>query len=275
MGRWLYRGVACGLLLMGCPRQSASISVEEAQAALEQSALASQAETLLSDGVEITTNFTIGDALDKAAEELQVFVASQLPCAHIEREAAKLSISYGVNAGNCSFHGHTFVGEHIVTVMRNAANEVAVHHEWNDFSNGRVSISGSADVNWSRTAQSRHVQHEITWTMLTGRYEGRSGTGRGDRTQAALDAGLAIGMRVDGTRTWDSDQGHFDLDIDGVEIRWSDPVPQAGAYVLTTPKGKMLSLTFSRTTGDSINVSAKSETSEFTFAVMSDGRIQR
>jgi hypothetical protein len=275
MSRWLYRGLACSLLLIGCPRQSASISVEEAQTALEQSALSSQAETLLSDGVEITTNFTIGAALDKAAEELEDFVASQLPCARIVREAARLSISYGANPGNCSFHGHTFVGEHTVTVMRNAANEVALHHEWSDFSNGRVSISGSADVNWSRTSQSRHVQHEITWTMLTGRYRGHSGTGRGDRTQAALDAGLSIGMRVDGTRTWDSDQGHFDLDIDRVEMRWSDPVPQAGSYVLTTPQGKMLSLTFNRTGNDSIEVSAKSEASEFAFAVMSDGRVER
>jgi hypothetical protein len=275
MGRWLYRGLACGLLLNGCARQSPSISVDEVQAALLESALASQAETLLSDGVEITTNFTIGGALETAAEELKAFVGSQLPCARIEREAATLSISYGATAGNCSFHGHSFVGEHTVTIMRNAANEVAVHHEWSDFNNGRVSISGSADVTWSRTSQSRHVQHEITWTMLTGRYVGHSGTGHGDRTQAALDAGLAIGMRVDGTRTWDSKQGHFDLDIDGVEMRWSDPVPQAGSYMLTTPKGKMLSLTFTRTSDDSINVAAKSEANEFAFAVMSDGRIQR
>jgi hypothetical protein len=271
----LYRGLACSLLLVGCPGASSNMSVDEVQQALEESALSSQAETLLADGVEISTNFTIGDALEKAAQELQDFVGSQLPCANITREAAKLSVIYGAKAGNCSFHGHTIAGEHTVTVMRNAANEVAVHHEWSDFNDGHVSISGSADVNWSRTAMSRHVQHEITWTILSGRYKGQTGTGRGDRTQMALDAGLATGMQVNGTRSWDGKHGHFDLDVDGVEIRWTDPVPQAGSYVLTTSKGNVLSLSFHRIDADSIQVSAKSGAREFAFEVMADGRVER
>jgi len=275
MRSWLYRGLACSLLLGACPAQSDTISVDEVQQALEESALSSQAETLLSDGVEITTNFTIGEALERAAQELQGFVAAQLPCASITRDAAKLSVTYGAKAGNCSFHGHSFAGEHTVTVMRNAANEVAVHHEWNAFNDGHVSISGSADVMWSRTSKSRHVQHEITWTMLSGRYVGQSGTGRGDRTQTALDSGLAVGMQVNGTRSWDGRHGHFDLDIDGVEMRWSDPVPQAGTYELTTPRAGTLSLNFARISANSIKVTAKSGPHEFAFTVMADGQVQR
>ena len=275
MRRELFAALACCLSLAGCPAQPQSMSVEEMQVALEQSSLSSQAETLLADGVEVSTNFTIGSALDKAAEELKAFVVSQLPCAEITRDGATLSITYGANAGNCSFHGHTFSGQHSISVMRNAANEVAVHHDWHAFNDGRVSIEGSADVNWNRTSKSRHVQHAITWTMLAGRYKGQTGTGSGDRTQTALDAGLAIGMRVDGMRAWDGHAGHFDLDIDGVEIRWNDPVPQSGAYVLTTPQGKTLSLTFARIDADSINVSAQSDTREISFAVMSDGRVER
>ena len=275
MRRELYSALACCLFLAGCPAQPQSMSVEEMQVALEQSALSSQAETLLADGVEVSTTFTIGSALDKGAEELKAFVASQLPCADIARDGATLSITYGANAGNCTFHGHTFSGQHSISVMRNAANEVAVHHEWHGFNNGHVSIDGSADVNWNRTSKSRHVQHTITWSMLTGRYKGQSGTGHGDRTQTALEGGLALGMRVDGMRTWDGVSGHFDLDIDGVEIRWNDPVPQSGAYVLTTPQGKTLSLTFARIDADSINVSAQSDTRQFSFEVMSDGRVER
>ena len=271
----LYLACACCVFLLGCPRQPQSMSIDEVQVALEQSALSSQAETLLADGVEITTSFTIGSALEKAAEELKGLVTSQLPCAAITRDGATLAIEYGANAGDCTYHGHTFAGEHTVTVMRNAANEVTVHHEWSDFNDGRVSISGSADVNWNRTSKSRHVKHELTWTMLSGRYKGQSGTGRGDRTQTALEDGIAVGMRVDGMRSWDGKVGHFDLDIDGVEMRWLDPVPQAGAYILTTPQDKALSLTFARTAADSIKVSARCDTREFSFVVMSDGRVER
>jgi hypothetical protein len=264
-----------GALSLGCPPQSQELSASEAQQALEQSALGSQAETLLSAGVDVTTHFTIGAAVDQAANETQAFVVSQLPCAKISRNAATLTIQYGALAGACSYHGHTFAGEHSVSVLRNAANEVAVHQAWNDFNDGHVSITGSADVTWSRTTESRHVIHDITWTVLTGNYAGQSGSGRGDRTQLPLaDGGIATGIRIDGTRAWDVPAGHFDLDIDSVEVRWSDPVPQAGAYVLTTPAGLMLTLGFERIDASLIRVSARSGAREFSFAVASDGRVE-
>jgi hypothetical protein len=269
-------GLGFGTLSIGCPPRTQELSAGEAQQALEESALASQAETLLSAGVDITTHFTIGSALEQAATETQAFVISQLPCAKISRDTATLTIQYGATPGACSYHGHNFAGEHSVSVLRNAANEVAVHHAWNDFNDGHVSITGSADVTWSRTTDSRHVIHDITWTVLTGSYAGQSGSGRGDRTQTPLaEGGIATGMRIDGTRTWDVPTGHFDLDIDSVEVRWSDPVPQAGAYVLTTPAGLTLTLGFGRIDAGLIRVSARSGTREFSFAVASDGRVER
>ena len=39
-----------------------------------------------------------------------------------------------------------------------------------------------------------------------------------------------------------------------VEMRWADPVPQAGSYTLETPAGKTLSLGFSRVDADTISV---------------------
>jgi len=268
--------LGCLLLLFGCPPRTQELSAGEAQQALEESSLAAQAETLLAAGVDVTTQFTIGNAIEQAASEAQAFVVSQLPCALITRRASTLTIEYGAAPGACIYRGHSFAGEHSISILRNAANEVAVHQEWNGFNDGHVSISGSADVTWSRTTASRHVLHEITWTVLTGSSSGMSGTGRGDRTQTPLaEGGLATGMRIDGTRSWDDPAGHFDLDIDSVEVRWSDPVPQAGAYVLTTPTGMSLTLAFDRIDSSRIRVSARSGTRAFSFSIGPDGNVAR
>jgi hypothetical protein len=41
-------------------------------------------------------------------------------------------------------------------------------------------------------------------------------------------------------------------------MRWIDPVPQAGAYVLDTPFDKTVTLAFARIDADSIAVTARS-----------------
>jgi hypothetical protein len=263
--------LALSFLLFACPQNSQSVSEGDAQVALEQSALSTQADTLVSDTVELSTNFSIGQSLENAAEQLKDYVQSQLPCADITRDHSTLSITYGAKSGNCSYHGHSVTGEHTIQVMRNADNEVSVHHVWNDLSDGHLSISGDADVTWSRTAKSRHVLHELTYRVLSGRDAGRTGTGRGDRTQTAIDGGV----RLEGERTWDGDQGHFALDIDGVEMRFVDPVPEAGTYSLTTPSGAALTLVFSRRDADSIRVQVNTAQRSFAFVVTSSGAIER
>jgi hypothetical protein len=263
--------LALSFLLFACQEQPQSVSEGDAEVALAQSALSTQADTLVSDTVELSTNFTIGQGLESAAEQLKDYLQTQLPCASIARERSTLAIAYGAKAGNCSFHGHSVTGEHTIQVMRNADNEVSVHHEWDELSDGHLSISGNADVTWSRTAKSRHVLHELTYRVLNGRDQGRTGTGRGDRTQTAIEGGV----RIAGERSWDGDQGHFLLDIDGVEMRFVDPVPQTGTYSLTTPSGAALTLVFSRRDADSIRVEVLGAQRAFSFVVKSSGTIER
>ena len=86
--------------------------------------------------------------------------------------------------------------------------------------------------------------------------DGRSGTGSGDRTQRPLAGGISEGFSVDGSRKWSGKRGDWDLDIDGIEMRWTDPVPQAGSWVLTTPDEKVISLDFDRIDDDTIGVTA-------------------
>jgi hypothetical protein len=263
-------GVVTGaLLLAGCPKQESDdpLTLAEAKEAVEESTLSDQAFSVVNGTVEISTNFTIGQAVEAAAEELRAFIVSQLPCAEITLAKATLSVEYGANPGNCTYHGHTYSGVHTVTVSR-ADGDVSVRHTWSDLSNGVVSVSGSADVTWSLQDESRHVKHELTWTRLS---DGRQGVGSGDRTQTALAGGIAEGIRVDGARTWQGKSGRWDTSINDVEMRWVDPVPQSGSYVLATPFDKSLSMGFERVDEDTIKVTLASGGKSFSFNVNKAG----
>jgi hypothetical protein len=237
---------------------------------LEQASDAGQAEGLTSAGVDIATNFTIGQAVQDGAAELKTFIGTQLPCAEITLADATLTVVYGANTGNCSYRGHTFSGSHSISIERNEAAQVQVHHEWTDFSNGVVSLDGTADVTWNLTDKTRRVQHESHWTNLK---SGRIGSGSGDRVQSVLSGGLAEGIQVDGSRSWDGERGHWDLAIDSVQMRWTDPVPQAGSYTLKTPFDKSVSMAFERVDDDTIKVTVTGPKREFSFNVSKVGDI--
>jgi hypothetical protein len=259
------------LVLTGCPREKEELTAGEARQALEQASDAGQAEGLTSASVDISTNFTIGSAVKAGAEELGTFIATQMPCADVQLEDATLTVTYGAKPGNCVYRGHTFSGMHTVSIERNDDASVQVHHEWVDFSNGVVSLDGTADVTWNFSDKTRRVQHESNWTHIK---SGRTGTGTGDRVQSVLAGGLAEGIQVDGNRTWDGERGHWDLAIDGVQMRWTDPVPQAGSYTLVTPfDNKSVSMSFDRVDDDTIKVTVAGANREFSFTVSKLGDI--
>lgn len=256
--------------LSACPKSETDdpLTLAEAQEAVEESTLSDQAVSVVNGTVEITTNFTIGQAVEQAAEELRAFVASQLPCADIEVSAGTLSIEYGVKPGNCTYNGHSYTGKHTVNVAKNDEGEVLVQHSWDKISNAIVEVSGTADVTWSSQDRSRHVVHELTWTRLS---DGREGTGSGDRTQSTLAGGIAEGIRVDGSRTWEGQSGRWDVAINSVEMRWVDPVPQSGSYVMSTPFGKSSSMAFQREDADTIRVTVSGGRRSFSFLVSKAG----
>jgi len=259
------------LVLTGCPKdREEPLTLGEATAALEQASDAGQAEGLTAASVDISTNFTIGQAVKDGAAELETFIGTQLPCAEVTLEDATLTVVYGAKPGMCTYRGHTFRGTHAIRIERNEDAQVAVHHEWTDFSNGVVTLDGTAEVTWNLNDKTRRVQHESHWTNLE---SGRTGTGSGDRLQSVLAGGISEGIQVDGARAWDGDKGHWDLAIDGVQMRWTDPVPQAGSYTLTTPFEKTVSMSFSRVDDDTIKVTVTGPKREFTFDVSKLGVI--
>ena len=261
------------LALSGCPRdkEEESLSLAQAQQAVEEATLSSQASTLTSDAVEIATNFTIGQAVETAAAQLRDFIMSQLPCADVTLQNATLTVAYGVKPGNCTYNGHAFSGATSVTISSIADGKVVVEHSWDKLSNGVVSVTGDATVTWDFESKSRHVVHTATWTRVS---DGRTGTGTGDRTQTVLSGGLIEGIRVDGARTWDGKSGHWELAIDGVEVRWVDPVPQSGVYSLTTPfDGRHLDMSFQRLDDKRIQVTVTTGSRSFKFVVTALGGV--
>jgi hypothetical protein len=272
MARYLWLALL-PLTLTACPRENdEALTSGEAQQALEESQLSAEAENLSGSTVEISTNFTIGQAVETAAQELRTFIVTQLPCAEVSVSAGTLSVTYGALPGVCTYHGQTYSGTHTITVQRNDAGDVLVHHAWDALANQRVSVTGTADVTWSLAQGSRRVQHELAWTRLS---DGRTGTGSGDRTQTALPGGIAEGIEVNGSRTWEGARGTWDLGISGVQMRWVDPVPQAGTYTLGTPAGKSITLAFERQDGDTIRVSVSRGNRSFYFDVTSAGAIEQ
>ena len=270
MNRALYLlALPLAVTLTGCPKER-ELTAGEAQEALQQASASSQAENLAAASVDISTNFTIGGALEKAAGELKTFIASQLPCAEVTLADATLIIEYGVNPGNCLYRGHEFSGTSAVTVSKNAIDEVLVDHVWTRFSNGQVTLDGSARVTWNFGDQTRHVVHDVTWTQVM---SGRTGKGTGDRTQKPLAGGISEGIQIDGTRSWAGARGTWDLAIDGVQMRWSDPVPQAGSYALHTPFDKSVSMSFSRVDQDTIKVTVDGPKRDFSFTVSKAGAV--
>jgi len=253
--RYAHAAVFVSLILTACPknrdRVDEGLARQEAELALEEARAASEAEALLAANVEIFTNFTLGSAVRDAADELGRFIRTQLPCVEVTLEASTLTVEYGVNPGSCEYRGQKFSGSSSVTVERNSDDEVVVHHEWNDLSNGRILLNGTAEVTWDFAAKERRVKHQTEWFHSV--FE-RTWQGEGDRVQRALSGDLSEGIRVDGSRSWQGTRGNWDLAIEGVEMRWSDPVPQAGSYTLVTPDDEALSLSFARADADTITV---------------------
>ncbi len=273
MGRFNYLFVlALAIFVSGVgPCQKEKLTNEQALEALGEAALSNQAMSFIAGSVEISTNFTIGGAVEQAAEELQVFIESQLPCAQITLEGATLTVVYGVNPGECTYNGNEYFGTHTITVSSASIGNLVVDHEWTNFTNGILIVSGTAQVTWDSENGSRQIVHSLTWTRLA---DQKTGTGSGDRVQSALNGDILVGINVDGSREWiTGEEDEWILDIDNVEMRWEDPVPQSGTYTLDTPFDIEVSLSFDRVDEDTIAVTIASADDSFTFDVSQAGNV--
>lgn len=270
--RWNSLSVA-GLLLLsgatgsgGCFPQA--LSFEELRAALEESVMQGEGIAIENGILEITTAFTVGEAVSDIVEEVQAFADSQVPCATVEKlDARTISVDFGELGDQCEFRGRTYAGVLEVSYAVNS-NSVVVTHVYSGLTNGSATVDGEAVVTW--TADTRRVETDL-------QVEGRRGEAQAtsDRTQQFIDPELGLdgGIRIDGERRWTAASGTWILEIDGVEWRGVDPVPQAGTYVIENPEEKSLELSFDRVDEDTIAVTARTGFRERTFHVTSTGTI--
>jgi hypothetical protein len=240
----------------------------EFRAAMDEVALTGEVASMQDGVIEITTSFTIADGVEAVIAEVQAFVESQVPCSTITSPAARsLQIDFGTLDDACTYRGHTYAG--VVTVsFEVGADEVVVTHDYDGLTNGRATMNGQAVVTW-RDA-SRNVVTDFT-------FEGTSGGTvevQSDRTQTLVGA-LGDGIQVDGVRDWTSDRGTWHLDIESVQMRGRDPVPQSGAYSLTNPDDKEFGLAFERLDEDTITVTISAGQRSMSFNVTSSGDVSQ
>lgn len=243
------------------------LTQEEAEEALEEARLHSQALTLIGNTVELSENFSIGQAVEDSIENLHDFYSSQLPCAELTLEEGWLLVDFGAKGDSCQHLGMRFSGRQAVNISLNEENDVIVQHEWTDLENGEIKLNGTATVTWSGADDpSREVIHELAWERLS---DGRSAEGSGEQVQRPLGGDLSRGFEVTGASSWRGESGLWELEIDQVQMRWIDPVPEAGQYHLQTPfEDKSLTLGFTRASTRKVVVKATSGYREYSIDVL-------
>jgi hypothetical protein len=282
--------VLLSLSCLGCDISlTADQTASEMSDALDETRVQSQALTLAtssatitkkegSNTVDVETTFTLGEAVNDRLEKIKEFIQSQVDCAAFTiGGGGTLTVEYGAIAGkDCEYLGQTYSGTHSIKVNKVSEDEVVINHVWQALSNQKVTVSGKATVTWNKKDKSRRVQHDLRW-QGNGSLDDRGGVGTGDRTQTALEGGWLEGIRVDGEHAWKGKDGKWRLDINTIEMRWVDPVPQNGLWELTTPyNDKQLIINFERTDDDTIQITASSGGRTYTFDVTgTNGRIAR
>jgi hypothetical protein len=145
----------------GCQRRE--LTREEAASSLAEAALEAEAAQIVSAPIEVGTNFTIGQAISTAASELRRTLERELPCANVTLDAATVVTDWGVRSGCAAASGGALTGRSTLTITRNDAGAVVVTHAYQDLSNGRVRVNGSARVTWSAADTSRRIEHALEW----------------------------------------------------------------------------------------------------------------
>jgi hypothetical protein len=242
----------------------------ELREALEEVVIANQGEIVENEIIQITTDFTLGEAAQTIANNLRDALQSQIPCSTITVIDNTITMDFGSLDDTCVYNGQTFAGVISLEITYDAAgNQAIVDHDYQGLTNGTVTMNGTKTVTWDEKA--RHVVSDLMVER-----DGKTVHHTSDRVMTLLDpaAGLAGGIVINGSHQWENTKGPWELTVDGVEVRWIDPVPQSGSYVLDTPKGKTIDLSFSRVDADTIAVTLSAGTRELVFHVTSTGQIE-
>ena len=244
----------------------------EALEALDETLRSGSGTAATEDAIVVSTEFTLGAAVADAAAELAAFWQSQAPCADVTVSGPVVTVAYGAAGGSCTWNGKTYSGVTEVTLTRTDIGDLQVDHRYLAFSDGQVTVDGTATVNWDGSALTRDVTTAHTWTDNT---TGETGDVTGAHAMGTLggEGFFADGITLDGDRQWISAAGDWDLTFDGVEARWIDPAPQAGTFAVTNPAGKSLTIAFSRLDDTTIQAVLTGARREWVFEIGALGQV--
>lgn len=240
------------VFLVGCAIGDEMGTVEALQSLAEVNRSA-QGEAATQDPVEISTDFTIGAALEAAAQTVADFWTSQVPCTTVTLEGATATIDYGTLEDDCKYNGRSYAGVNTVTVGSTAPGSLEVEHRWDDFTNGDVTVNGGAVVTWDGTDASRTVETDHLFTVASDPDVEVKVTG--EHVTRPLEDDVPwwqSGFTLDGTRQWSSDGSDWFLTMADLELRLIDPCPQAGTIDVTAPSGRSLHILYERVDDDTI-----------------------
>lgn len=262
--------LALALLATGCFDIDQPMSAAEFSEAVEMIALSNRAEARSGEVVQISTDFTIGAAVEESLENLRAFYESQAPCADVTVAQRTLTLNFGVLGDGCEWNGATWTGVQTLTLAQPADGELTVTHGWQGLTDGDVQLDGAATVVWSAGDRTREVVHDGVWTL-----DGTAMVVDGERTERLLDeaAGVAGGIVIDGDRSWAVEGAEWGLVHAGVEVRWEDPIPQGGTSILVNPDGKLLSAAFERQDADTIRMTLSNAGRQRAYDVSRSGAV--
>jgi hypothetical protein len=248
-------GMAIGLVglcgVAGCELEQ--MGMLEALDALDQVNRSGRGEQATAEPIEVSTDFTIGGALEQAAQTIAAFWDSQAPCTDVTLEGAVLTVDYGTLEDDCRWNGRTFAGVNTIEVSSTTPGELAVDHSWDAFTNGEVTVEGDALVTWSGEDLTRRVETEHTFTDEA---SGETVDVLGDHVAGRIDEDVPVwqsGFTLEGWREWTTDGGDWSLTMEGLELMLLDPAPQAGTSVVTAPSGKTLTIEYGRVDDDTVS----------------------
>lgn len=249
-GMRMWTGMAATLCLGGCELQE--MGVLEALDALDQLNRSGRGEQATADVIAVSTDFTIGGALQDAAEAIAEFWESQAPCTTVTLEGATATIDYGTLDDACTWNGRTYAGINTIGVSSTTPGELAVDHAWSGFTDGQITLDGEAVVTWSGQDWTRRVVTDHAFTDE----QGERIDVHGDHVAGRIDEGVPVwrsGFTLEGIREWSTRRGDWSLTMEGLELMLIDPAPQTGTSVVTAPNGKQLTVIYDRVDEDTIS----------------------
>jgi hypothetical protein len=219
--------------------------------------------------LDVTTSFEPGLGVPATVDAIQGLLSDEIACAavSVDPDGATLALDFGARSDGCQHLGRNLAGLIELRVVTNQRNNIELSYAFLDFVHAETILNGELGFRWDGTPSNRELSHQLNWDSAEGTVASES-----QRTWKLLDppAGIAAGIEVQGTRDWSSIRGLWHLQMDGLQVQGVDPVPQAGAGVLTTPRGNELDLSFERLDASTVRVVVLFENDRWTLELASE-----